>query len=399
MGTYTSLVHKQIFDEGVQDELREKTSLYTALADVRTENGEFIYARKGSDVVAQNTVDGSYSASTFSYDKDSIGIPYQAVYSERLDLMEVTKQGFLIKEDRIDRHAFALARKINREFITAHVLATGTQVLDNEVLAGSASALTPITLSTSNPDDVSATATQLLQEANALDDMPYMIMRPKDAKNFGLYAMGTGNNLMDRVIAGGTQMVKTMFGFDVLVTNDVPYRQVGTAAANWTAADTVTIAGVVFTFVATPSAAGDVDLGASAAISLTNLATAVNNTFGYAAGVGTATTYIEVSAANRLILNTRNISATADATTITVTGNGRISATESGAQFSWGTERALIIAAGRKSAVLRLPERGFESKEKEVPLFTGTELVSTRIHGSGVWSKNAPKIIVTHVAV
>lgn len=60
-------------------------------------------------------------------------------------------------------------------------------------------------------------------------------------------------------------------------------------ATNPTANDTVTVNGVVFTFVATPTLPGDVDIGGSAAVSVDNLVAAING------GAGAGTTYIEVS--------------------------------------------------------------------------------------------------------
>ena len=55
-----------------------------------------------------------------------------------------------------------------------------------------------------------------------------------------------------------------------------------TPADNFSADETVTINGVTFTFKAVPSAAGEVDIGASTAVSIDNLVAAVNNSAGYA---------------------------------------------------------------------------------------------------------------------
>ena len=64
-------------------------------------------------------------------------------------------------------------------------------------------------------------------------------------------------------------------------------------ATNVTEGDTVTIAGVVFTFNATPSGAGSVDIGGDVDTSAANLVAAIMDT-------GTAgTTYIQLSAGDR----------------------------------------------------------------------------------------------------
>jgi len=75
-----------------------------------------------------------------------------------------------------------------------------------------------------------------------------------------------------------------------------------TPASNFAADATVTINGVTFTFKATPANAGEVDIGASTAASIANLVAAINNADGNAPGAGSATTYFEVSAQNRELL-------------------------------------------------------------------------------------------------
>jgi hypothetical protein len=80
-----------------------------------------------------------------------------------------------------------------------------------------------------------------------------------------------------------------------------------TVTGNFSANDTVLLGGVTYKFVASPSAANDVDLGASAAVSLQNLAAAIN-------GSGTeGTTY----AADTLTVPC--VVATTTTTTLTVT--------------------------------------------------------------------------------
>ena len=83
--------------------------------------------------------------------------------------------------------------------------------------------------------------------------------------------------------------VETMINVSTLLTTTTSL-DLGTVP---TANDTITINNVVFTWVAVPAVAGDVDIGASAAISVDNLVAAVNG----AAGAGT--TYFEVSTDNR----------------------------------------------------------------------------------------------------
>lgn len=395
--TFASSVHKQVYDEGVQDELRDKL-YFKEIADVRTETGEYIFARKGSDVPADMTTDGVLVASDFSYDKDSIGLTKEAYKLERITKMETTKQGFLIQEDRMNRHAEALARKINRDTALATLAGAGSTVTDGDlVTASNGGSTNPVIVTSTSADDLAAAATQKLQESNALDQMPYLMMRPKDAVRFGLFAMGTGNNIADEVVRRGYTRFTPAFGFDIFVTNDVPYTVTHTFGGNLTAADTFTVKGVTFTVRAVPAVAGEFDLGADTATTIINLANAIN---GSSTGLNSATGYFEVSAANRLILKNANITATYTATTLTITANAAITSAKSAAQITLGTETAVILAGARKSTVLRLPDAGYSSQVlEEVPLFSGVEVRATQIFDNGVWTKTAPKIVKIPVTV
>jgi len=125
-------------------------------------------------------------------------------------------------------------------------------------------------------------------------------------------------------------------------------------ATNPTADDTFTINGVTWTFKATPSAAGEIDIAGSADATRALVADAITNADDNAAGAGSASTYFEVSAANRAILDDANIGATNDDTadTCTVTGAGRLVVAET---FTDGTDAwdSNIISCyfGKKGAI------------------------------------------------
>lgn len=82
--------------------------------------------------------------------------------------------------------------------------------------------------------------------------------------------------------------------------------------ANPTANDTVTINGLTFKFVASPTAAWDVDIGSDAAGSAANLAAAING------GAGDGTAYVAISAKNRNKY-LRGLTASASSGTVTLT--------------------------------------------------------------------------------
>lgn len=113
---------------------------------------------------------------------------------------------------------------------------------------------------------------------------------------------------------------------EMYVSDNLTGEAVASIVTQPTANDTVTIAGVTFTFVASPSAAGDVDLGGSVDATRANLAAAIN------AGAGAGTAYIELDAADRATLDALRITATNDDTANTLTivgvGSGRLTVAE-----------------------------------------------------------------------
>lgn len=112
-------------------------------------------------------------------------------------------------------------------------------------------------------------------------------------------------------------------GFDLYVSNNLYWTANLVTSAALANGDTFTIAGVTWTLATTPSAAGEVDVGASDAATTALMVSAINNAEGHAASAGTATTYFELTAANRKLLKQAGIVATINGTTsIDVEGYG-----------------------------------------------------------------------------
>lgn len=400
---FASQVQKQAFMDGVQDENRAAIPM-AQVSFVDTENLEVMNNRYGTDFTADVTTDGNYNINDFAMSNDTLSIANQAVYGERIQLKDMVHAGnaWDIVADRVDRHVRGLGKAVHRDTYSNTVNGAGL-ILDNEVLAGSASAGTPITMSATNPDDVSTKVYELMTAAGVTGTgRPYFMVDPATARQFKLFFMNAGFQTADRQLMKGFEIVPG-FDFDYLVTPEIEREQVLGLATNPTANDTVTVAGVAFTFVAIPSAAGQVDIGADADASRVLLAAAINNSNGYAAGAGSATAYFEVSAANRLILKNLGVVAVNDSTanTLTVTAYGAIGGAETltAGGDVWGTERKNLLAGLKNSTHLALPSRGYMVDEiSQVPGFTGSELRSTQIFDSTVWTKNAPKICKVLVA-
>jgi hypothetical protein len=384
---FASQVQKQAFMDGVQDENRAAIPM-AQVSDVDSENLEVMNSRYGNDFTADTTSDGTYTINDFEYSNDTLAIANQAVYGERVQLKDLVHQGnaWDIVNDRVDRHVRGLGVAVHRDTYANTVDGAGL-ILDNEVLAGNTSALTPIDVSSSNYDDVATKVYELMQNAgvSASQGRPYFMIDPTTARQFKLGAMGAGFNVADRQIMKGFEMIPT-FDFDYIVTPEVE-REVVIEADTVIATDVLNVKGIAFTVIASPSTAGHVDLGSDDEETVANFAAAING------GAGAGTAYIAISAANRKILKDAGVVAVADGTTLTITAFGAIGASTPDTTLTVGTERKNLLAGLRGSTHLALPSRGYMVDEIEkVPGFTGSELRSTQIFDSTVWTKNADKI-------
>ena len=397
MNVFNTEVHKQFYIDGVQEENRDSLPM-RYVSDIQTDNAEYLYNRFGSDLVAQNSTDSTYTTPAFTYSADEKLINLEAISADRITEKEMSRQGFDITADRKDKHAHAIKQAVHRHATRTTRLGAGG-IVDNEVLGGTASALTPITLSVSNPDDISATVVQVLQEGNAFSGRnPYVMMSPRAAKFFNVFSMGAGFSFADRalesgmfMIGGGDRMIRgaaSFAGLDVIVTNEVPRTAKYTLAGNLSADDTVTVNGVVATIKAAPSAPGEVDLGADAETTIENLVAAYNG------GTGAGSAYIEFSTADRAILTTAGVQALKlTAAILEVEAFSTLTVAESGSNSSWGTVVEHMLSGSYNSTTIALPAAGATVKEKEVPLFNGIELMFAQQHDAVIWTKDAAKIV------
>ena len=116
------------------------------------------------------------------------------------------------------------------------------------------------------------------------------VIDPFQMDMIGQGALGNTFNVADSAYKKGYR--GTFQNMQIAVSTNLTATYTLDLATNPTADDTVTINWVVFTFVAAPAAAGDVDIWADADESATNLVAAINGTTPW-------TKYVEVSTANR----------------------------------------------------------------------------------------------------
>ncbi len=166
---------------------------------------------------------------------------------------------------------------------------------------------TPVTLSTSNVlSEIEKLNVNLGEQNVSMDSKIPLFLSPSAVS---ILRQGDFLNSTEKGVGIRTKgFIANISGFAIHQTNNLQWVQDLNVATQVTATDTVTIQGVVFTFVASPSSAGDVDVGGDVDTSVANLVAAING------GTGAGSAYIAVSTANRAILDDAGIFAVADAT-------------------------------------------------------------------------------------
>lgn len=225
---------------------------------------------------------------------------------------------------------------------------------DNDVYAddvGGSGSTTAISVTTSNIQNLFTAAGRMLDQTDVPQSGRFALIGPRLLETLRLYIGGKDTTMAD--IVGNNGKVSERFGFEIYYSNNLAFTATWTPADNPSPSDTVTIAGVTFTFVATPSSAGQVDIGGDTEASIALLVSAINNVALYDQGDGAASGaglgYYEVTDANRWLLTKAGIVATATATTMTIVGYGDIvvSSLQSG---EWSVQTQHMLC-GLKGAV------------------------------------------------
>lgn len=153
-------------------------------------------------------------------------------------------------------------------------------------------------------------------------------------------------------------VVANLFGWDILYSNNLPYSAALAMATQPTDGDTVTIAGVRFTFKTTlGTTAGNVLIGASANTAHLNLVTLINTP------QTTTAQGVALSAENAFLLRDKRrvVAVDVPGTGLTITGFGDIvvSETLTAAADVWSAQRqdSIFLCAGAVSLIVQIPPK------------------------------------------
>lgn len=222
-----------------------------------------------------------------------------------------------------------------------------------------ASAVTPITLTTSNVLQTVMDSNAELERLTGMTGENFMVATPKQISIMGQQNVINGFKVADSVLQNG--FVGTTFtGINVYRSSYLTHEIQLTNTGNVSADDTFTINGVTFTFKAAPAVANEVDLGVDAETSFANLAAAINQ------GAGAGTAYIAASSADARIL--RGFEASATATVLTLTHKwGQFTSSESLANVTVTKAQTAHVIVGEQGCIELASPMGIKNYVRQEP--------------------------------
>lgn len=199
---------------------------------------------------------------------------------------------------------------------------------DNGDLSGALTSTgTPITLNTTTvPQMVSRMPAKLMNKNNIdATSNTVLVVDALAASDITQYLLGKNIDLAGSTFKNG--YTGPVHNAEMYVSENLTGEVVVGIATNVTANDTLVVEGVTFTAKATPAAAGEFDVAGSADATRAIIANAINNS---STGQDSASGYFQVSTADQNTLRNKDIVAVNDdtANTLTITGRGRLSVSE-----------------------------------------------------------------------
>ena len=331
----------------------------------------------------------SDSAETLTVDKNK-GIMFQI--SEK----EMVQAGPLNPGEVIGAE---LAKKVGL-YLDADALyetVNAAYTFDTGDLTTGSSTGNPITInSTTVPQMVMRLPAKLRKNNQTATNLAFVIDSYGIADMFQ-YLLGKNADFVNALFQNG-YVNEQVAGAKVYVSENLTGQATLGLATQVTANDTVSVGGVTFTFVASPTNPGDVDIGANVDGTRANLAAAING------GAGAGTTYIEVSAANRIILSkTLRLTATNNDTTNVLTvvgkGSGRLTVAETltDATDTW-TTNFIHAYFGKEGAIDVVVQKDVKADMRQEPKQPTTNIISRVLYGIRTFTDGSKKFLDVRIS-
>lgn len=244
------------------------------------------------------------------------------------------------------------------------------------------------TLTTGNVLKTFGVANRKLDIQNVGRENRYMVISPEVMQLLVEYGAGKESGLGDKV--GMRGFIGRYMGFDLHLSNNITAHarlEVSTAA---TANDTITVGGVTFTFVASPTSAGDVDVHTTAAGQIDNLVACIDKT-------GTSgTEYVDLSVANQGIADKWTMTDGSSYVTWDARGTGNLAPSETlttAADVFTAKYQRQHIMAGQKGAVNMVVQKYPRINIRPVSDKLGVNIAPWILYGKATFTENAKRLV------
>lgn len=385
-----------------QENLYSK-SLGSVVGKVDTSKMGTVYNPYSSKpAVSEGAVSSTHITTAYTVDADSLQINRRADASEQVNSYDWKSMDFSLLKDRADNMGSAIAQVIDAYFLNRPV-GVVTTALDAGDFGGTDGLAYGVTSTTI--DDIINLGLTTIHLANSTEKK-FAVVNPYDASSMRSYLQNTGNNVADNVIVNGitsgvTKVGTTFSGVDVFMSNNLTHEAVLTMATNPTNGDTITINGVVITFLATMAATpGSVHIASTVDITRANLAeflTGTNLPGDTTEAEATDTGYTALSTANQAKLAQVALTAVdaASPNTLTVTTLGTlvVGETLTDGTDAWGDVYHYAILGDYGSINLYLPSAGMDYTETKVAGKPGRELYLEQFHNSVLWTRMRERVV------
>ncbi len=390
-----------------------KEPVYQILADTRLESdlvkGQTISRSYASDVQVNDMGgDGSYSTQAITDTAETLTINKEkeaSIYIKKLDELQAHLP-LKVKYGR--KLANALINQIDGDVLLAAYQGAGTTLDDGSFAGTAGNGHVP---TASNIATVFVTAMAKLRLKNVVynkrfqggmklevpEGMPIAVISPEMLSYIELYLGGKDTLLGDQVSRNGYSGY--FMGFELFVSNALPWTATLELPTIPTAGDTVVINGVTLTAAAdgAATAAGEYSIQTTVDLAAAELVKLINGT-----GTPGADVYVDVSTANRRLL--KNITATYDSATNLLTlvssGWGTVVVSETftaaGNIFTVGKQIIHPLFALSKSLSL-VVQKDPSMEENFVSGKIGRDYIAWTVYGIKVFQDQAPMIVAYSV--
>ena len=330
---------------------------------------------------------------------ESLTVNVSKVVPFYVDDLDALQHNYRVLNEYADDAATVLTNWIDGDVLGEYVNAT-SNVDDSEINGGTNG--NGFTLTTANILKTFTEAKKKLQKQNIPGGLMnlFAAISPEFESVLMNFFANRETPLGDTTGQNGN--IGSYMGFKLYVSNSLAFSARLVTSTIFTAGDTITINGVVFTAAADGGAAvaGEFSIQATAALCTTQFVAALNNTTAYAAAAGAADTYFEVSAANRDLL--MGMTATDGTTYIDIVFEGiglvAVSETLTPAADVWtGALQIQHQLFGKTGSVDLVIQAKPKVEVKEVPDKLGKNVLPYTLYGIKTFTEGARQLVDVRV--